>query len=150
MKPSEVRRRVLDDHGTLRALLGGLEATARQVLAGESDLLESLRLQAEALLERLDRHMHWEDVHLRPALLESDAWGEARACRLDEDHREQREVLAYALASVADGRRPASVVARGLLDLVELLRADMDEEEQLLVSRRVLRDDVVAIDPEDG
>jgi hypothetical protein len=150
MKPSEVRRRVLDDHGTLRVLMDALEATARQVLAGESDLLESLRLQAEALLERLERHMHWEDLHLRPALLEADAWGEARASKLDGDHREQREVLGYALASLAEGARPDGVVARSLLDLVALLRSDMDEEERLLVSRKVLRDDVVAIDPEDG
>lgn len=150
MRPSEVRRRVLEDHERIRAMLVVLEATAGQVLSGEAHLLGSLRLEGGTLLGTLREHMHWEDVHLRPALLEADAWGLERAERLDHDHREQRELLGYALASVEDQSRPAPVIARTLLDLVKLLRADMEDEERWLVDARVLRDDVVSIDAETG
>lgn len=150
MQPSEVRRRILDDHEFLRVMLVGLEATAQRVLEGEGSLLGPLRLEGEALLSRLAEHMHWEDVSLRPALLEADAWGEARAEKLDQDHEEQREMLAFVLGSIRDQSRPRDVIARTLLDLVRLLREDMDDEEQVLLDERVLRDDVVAIDAESG
>ena len=95
--------------------------------------------------------MHWEDVHLRPALLEiPDAWGKEHAEELDRDHREQRELLSDALDRVQDPSRPPSLVARNLLDLVELLRADMEQEERDLLDERVLRDDLVTIDAETG
>jgi hypothetical protein len=40
------------------------------------------------------------------------------------------------------------VLARGLRDLVQLLRDDMHEEEVTLLDPRVLRDDVISLDPE--
>jgi hypothetical protein len=36
-------------------------------------------------------------------------------------------------------------VAANLLDLVRLLREDMDDEEEALVNPRVLRDDVISL-----
>ena len=39
MKPSEVRRQILDDHEKLRAMLARLEDTAQHVLSGEGQLL---------------------------------------------------------------------------------------------------------------
>lgn len=94
--------------------------------------------------------MRWEDRHLAPALREADAWGEERAAKLDRDHREQRQVLSHCLAAVADESRPASVVARTLIDLVGMLREDIEDEERVLLDERVLRDDVVGIDVETG
>ncbi len=41
-------------------------------------------------------------------------------------------------------------LARNLLDLIALLRTDMDEEERDLLDERVIRDDVVGIDVETG
>ena len=150
MQPSEVRRRILDDHEKLRAMLTQLEATAAQVLTGEAQLLGSLRTEGTALLSTLREHMHWEDVYLRPALLAADAWGRERAERLDHDHEEQRELLGWAVESVEDQSRPAPVIARTMLDLVRLVREDMTDEERWLVNERVLRDDVVTIDCETG
>lgn len=150
MQASDVRRRILEDHQTLRAMLVSLERVAQEVLDGEAQLSGALRFEGETLMERLLEHMHWEDLYLRPALCEADAWGQERAERLDRDHREQREMLRYALASVEDASRPPLVVARQMLDLVRLLRDDMSEEEELLVNDRVLRDDVVSIDVETG
>lgn len=150
MRPSEIRDRILSDHETIRAMLMTLERVCLEVVDGESHLTGPMRFEGETLLERLLTHMHWEDMYLRPALLEADAWGVERAEHLDRDHQEQRELLRYALASVEDQGRPSLVIARQLLDLVRLLRKDMDEEEELLVNDRVLRDDVVSLDAEGG
>lgn len=150
MRPSEVRNRILHDHETLRAMLFSVERVASEVANGEAQLVGNMRFEGETLMERLLEHMHWEDLYLRPALCEADSWGQERAERLDRDHREQREMLSYALASVEDQSRPPLVIARQLLDLVRLLREDMEDEEQALVNDRVLRDDVVSIDVETG
>ena len=150
MRPSEVRSRILDDHEIIRAMLQSVERVSSEVIRGKSQLTGAMRFEGETLMERLLEHMQWEDLHLRPALCEADTWGQERAERLDRDHREQREMLRYALASVEDQSRPPLVIARQLLDLVRLLREDMEDEEQLLVNDRVLRDDVVSIDVETG
>jgi len=150
MRPSEVRSRILSDHETIRAMLVAVDRVCDETLRGESHLAGPMRLEGEALLERLLEHMRWEDQYLRPALLAADSWGLERAERLDRDHREQRELLHYALGSVQDQGHSPMVVARQLLDLVRLLREDMDEEEELLVNERVLRDDVVSLDAETG
>ena len=148
MRPSAIRRRVLDDHQLLRAMALSLEQLAVEVSGGNRALLGPLRLEGETLLARLEEHMYWEDRYLRPALLASEAWGAQRARRLDDDHREQRELLRYALERVQDRGRPAVVVATNLLDLVKLLREDMDEEERLLLDERILRDDGAASETE--
>ena len=150
MRPSEIRERILGDHETIRAMLVTVERVGRQVMEGESQLIGPLRFEAETLLQKLLTHMGWEDQYLRPALLEADAWGRERAEHLDRDHREQREILQYALSSIEDQSRPPLVISRQILDLVRLLREDMEEEESLLVNDRVLRDDVVSVDAEAG
>ena len=142
MKPSEVRQRILEDHEVIRAILVSLEYLAGQVIAGSQSLGGPLRLEGEGLLVRLHTHMGWEDTYLRPALLEAKKWGEMRAHQLDADHREQRELLTLALDRLQDPSRPPILVARGVLDLVKLIRADMDEEEQAMLGERILRVDV--------
>jgi hypothetical protein len=141
MRPSEVRRQVLADHAALRDKLRRLEKIAGRVLEGEQSLLGSLRLEGEALLKMLLEHMQWEDVNLDAALRHSDSWGDERAAQLARDHREQRELLEHALRGLQDQTRPAIVLARNLVDLVELLGEDMADEEASLVDERILRDD---------
>lgn len=150
MRPSEVRARVLADHAGIRGSLEGLERWAARVRAGEHSALASLRRDGEALLASVERHMGWEDRVLQPALELTDAWGRERAAWLERDHREQRMLLEHCLAAVRDELRPAEVLARTLGDLAALLRADMAEEERVLLDARVLRDDVVGIDVETG
>jgi len=141
MRPSEVRRQVLADHAALRDKLSSLQKVARQVLEGKRSVLGTLRLEGEALLKTLLEHMQWEDVNLDPALRRSDAWGEERAEQLARDHREQRELLEHALRGLEDQTRPVVVLARSLVDLVELLGEDMADEEAALLDESVLRND---------
>lgn len=67
MRPSEIRRCVLDDHRIIRGMLDSIEILAWQVLCGEHWPEGSLRFEAEALLDSLRDHMQFEDVHLKPA-----------------------------------------------------------------------------------
>ncbi len=150
MTPAETREWVLKDHESLRALLADLETLARQVRDGDRRLLGPLRLEAERFLHRFEDHTRWEDQHLRPALIEADAWGNERAQRLDHDHDEQRQLLEDSLDRLRDAERPPVLVARGVLDLIALIRTDMEQEERDLLDPRILRDGVVTIDTESG
>lgn len=150
MRPSEVRERVLADHRTLRRDLDRLEALARAGVGRVCVSSDTLRVESERLLARLQLHMHWEERHLLPALREADAWGAERAERLVADHREQRELLDFVLLRLRDATRPARVVVSDIQALIELLREDMREEEAELLDERVLRDDVVGIAVESG
>jgi iron-sulfur cluster repair protein YtfE (RIC family) len=144
MRPSRVRKRVLADHQALRRQLQELEASAGRAREIGGDACQ-LRREAEALVTTLAEHMHWEDRFLAPALRAADAWGEERAALLATDHREQRELLADVIEKLRDPDRPAQVVIDNVLDLVALLRDDMEGEEATLLDPRVLRDDVITI-----
>ncbi len=145
MQASEVRRSVLSDHQKLREQLTKLEQLARAALVGTRLPTAALRGEAKVLLASLASHMTWEDRYLAPVLLEVDAWGDLRCAQLAEDHREQRNLLEYALRQLHDEGRPESIVAGNLLDLVALLRDDMNEEESALLDASQLRDDVVDV-----
>ena len=146
MLAGEVRTYVLSDHAKLRERLDVLERISRSAAAGGRLAGAVLRAEGESLLVQLSRHMSWEDEHLVPVLRDSDSWGEIRCTQLATEHREQRELLRYALRKLRDEGRPAILVARNLLDLVDLLRADMTEEESVFLDERVVRDDVVGVD----
>ena len=150
MKPSEVRRHVLADHTTIRGMLLSVESVAKQVIEGERNLVGPLRFEGEGLLAFLREHMRWEDRHLAPALREADSWGSARAEQLESDHREQRQLLQHSLETIEDQGRPPVLIARNMLDLVRLLREDIEHEESALLDERVLRDDVLGIDVNTG
>jgi hemerythrin-like domain-containing protein len=141
MKASEVRRQAVAEHDALRVRLSHLDQAARQVLAGERTLLGALRLEGEALLKLLLEHIQWEDAQLGPALRRTDPAGAERAAQLAREHREQRELLEHTLRALQDQTRPTVVLARSLVDLVDLLQQEMAEEEASLLDERVLRDD---------
>ena len=151
MRPSEVRRRVLEDHGGLRADLDRIEALAREAdesrVAGVTD---QLRREAQRILERLRMHMEWEEQHLVPALRAADAWGEERVAQLLADHREQREILDLIVKRLRDPERPDALIAEDVSDWVAYLREDMQQEEHDLLDERVLRDDVISVNLEAG
>lgn len=150
MQPSEVRKRVLQDHEQLRTRVERMEALARGVIAGDADRARELRDCAEALLGRLAEHMRWEDLYLAPALEDADAWGPERAMLLAEDHREQRVVLSDLIDRLTDPTETAGDLATLLLKWSAHLHRDMEDEEACFVNERILRDDVIGIDVEGG
>ncbi|MBW2384609.1 MAG: hemerythrin domain-containing protein [Deltaproteobacteria bacterium] len=133
MRPDEVRMSVRSDHDKLRALLTELERTARIALAGKPLPRGVLRGEAKALLTSLASHMSWEDRYLVPIVRQNRGLGERRCAKIAEDHHEQRALLEYALRQLHDEFRPECIVAGNLLDLIALLRSDMDEEESAIL-----------------
>ena len=146
MRPSEIRQHVLRDHEELRERLERLENRARDILEARAQSPAALREQAERLLERLATHMSWEDRYLLPVLRQADSCDDTRTRKFTSDHIEQRELLEYALRKLHDAERPDVVVASNLLDLVELLREDMLEEEAIFLDEAIVHDDPIAID----
>jgi len=150
MRASEVRRRVLADHESLRARLDEIEDLVGVVSGGNVERELSLRMRAVELLDALETHMQWEERFLVPVLAECDAWGPERVERFHGEHREQREVLRHLLGLLGDNGRPPSLMARSVQDFAVLLRADMDDEEGAFLDPCVVRDDVVGVDVETG
>lgn len=143
--PSEVRERVLADHGVLRHLIDRLEVLARRVLQGRSSVADELREQARVLDSKLREHMALEEEILVPALLEADGWGPERVARFHEEHRRQREIMDGVWLSEPGDRRSLAefaLIARGF---AEMLRDDMEEEERISLNERVLRDDPIEV-----
>ena len=140
MRPSEFRHRILEDHERLRGVLLSLEFLGRRILDGDAESLGPLRLKGETLHGLLLEHMEWEDRFLAPALRRAGAWGLERARSLDREHLEQRELLNHILAGLRDPTRPSVTLARTMVDLVALLRADMQDEEETTLDPRMLWD----------
>ena len=144
---SEIRRRVLEQHKTIRDRLVRLEASASEV-AVESGPLEPLRTELETLLRLLRTHMNFEDSVLPGLLSQADAWGEARLDRYREDHRQQRRVIRELLAKL--GERDRVEVSLLALGFCALLRQDMESEERIFLSDEALRDHPVVVGQEAG
>jgi iron-sulfur cluster repair protein YtfE (RIC family) len=134
MRASEVRQRVSEQHTQLRHDLARLERLAHSAREKPSEL-EALRMDAEALLERLHEHMRWEEAHLLPMLRRAGAWGREQAERLIDEHSEQRELLDIVVELLWDAKRSAALVGRDIVRLVALLLEDMAAEEALLDER---------------
>jgi hypothetical protein len=137
MRVQEVRLKVLADHESLREQLGVLCRLARGVIRCE----ESggvLRREADALLETLSAHHRWVDVHLVPALRAEKCEVEPRVI---EDHRRRRLRLETAVEQLTEGSATPDLLAREVLDLVGILRADMEAEEELILDSDALPED---------
>jgi iron-sulfur cluster repair protein YtfE (RIC family) len=147
---AEVRARILADHQRLRKLIGATERVAALIEEGEEDLGDSLRVLLVALFRKLKVHMQYEDDVLQPILARIDAFGEVRAAQFDHEHEEQREQMGEILHAACDLHAHPREVAGRALHILRRLLADMEYEEREFLDPDVLRDDIVAIDPEAG
>ena len=146
-RPAEVRRRVLEQHKTIRDRLVRLEDVAHQVFA-ERPSAAALRGEFERLLDLLGTHMRFEDSVLPGVLEASDAWGDVRVARFHDEHRRQREFIADLLETIS--RRDLDEVALLALGFAALLRRDMEIEERVFLDEDLLRDDPVVVEQEAG
>jgi len=144
--PSEVRLRVLEDHGRLRIALSKLRRLAQQVGAGLAGGSLKIRRELRSFADQFFRHLQMEEEVLLPVLRNVDSWGKERAERVLEEHREQRQTLLELLEDL--DRTPQRVTrhVRHVLWLCDALEADMLHEEAGVLSESLLRDDVVVID----
>ncbi len=142
LKPSEIRKRILDQHQTLRTLLDALEKGVARLKSGETGLSEELKARAQELHESLCRHIADEEALLLPELEEADGFGPARVAALREEHVEQRGALAEITDAIAHSTEP-QVLATRLDALIARIRQDMEEEEATHLSPTVLKDDII-------
>jgi hemerythrin-like domain-containing protein len=140
VEPSEIRRRILAEHGRLRAMLDVLEPLARRFEQGEESGAKRLREEATALYETFAAHLLHEESTLEPALRAQGGKGERLADRLAHEHHEQRELLTYLMSRLEANPRPTLLVAREVRNFAEYLRNDMAHEESTLLSAAALPD----------
>jgi len=130
---SEIRERVLDDHENLRTRLAMVESLSQRADDGEVYALDQLRDRGDELCRKLGRHLDMEDLHLVPLIQETR--GREAARQLAAEHREQRLLFDFVLSRLRDAERPTRLVCREIQAFIDLLRDDMDmEEEELLVA----------------
>lgn len=141
----EIRGILLREHAQLRLLALALE---RAFHLDEAERALEVPKRFHAFVDALLRHNEHEEELLGEILPGIDAWGELRALRMDDAHRETHRELGRAL-SAFDEKTPNESfdIAR---ELVQQVLSHMDEEEEVFLNDHVLRDDVIAIGQTSG
>lgn len=150
MLPSQVRRRILDDHDHLRGALIGLERSAGDLRGGQREALAPTLSALRRLAQRFLDHLALEEEIMVPALRDADAWGPERAKLVLAEHEAQRIELAELLEALSTSNVTAEFVGQRLIAWIEALRIDMEHEETSVLHPDLLRDDVVSIAAESG
>lgn len=149
IKPSNVRSRILEQHCVLGQTLDRVQQSAAALLTAGSSSVERVIALGRELYAELQEKIDLEDQLLRPALRDTDAWGEIRAQELGRLLMEQRHDL-EAMALPVDPEAETAVLAARLLAIIDCFRAHILREEAYALGPDVLRDDVYGIDVEDG
>ncbi len=150
MQPSQVRRRILEDHEHLRGALNALEALADALVAGDREPVAAALAALHGMKDRFFDHLDLEEAIMVPALRDADAWGPERAQLVLDEHREQRAELEEMVRELDRPDVLPETIGRRIHAWIEALRVDMEHEEAAVLSPDLLRDDVIAIDLEAG
>lgn len=146
MTPREVSELIAGHHQALVATFAELFRVAQTMRKGGPIALRRTATLALELCDELSAHMIVEAERLVPALRDADAWGEARAAFLTGRLTTRRGEVEELRRSC---RAPRSETLCGtVLRFIEERRAGMKRAQIRDLS--VLRDDVVAIDFQDG
>lgn len=147
MTHSQIRTELLEQHAELRKMVDAARVCADRASDGAKvtdDLVTAIRLLADAL----QRHNRREEQLLRKLIATVDAWGQARADLMTDEHVREHDALHGALLGMT--RTPSEFAGAGMQLLLDQLLGHMAREERAFLNERVLRDDVVAIDPFGG
>lgn len=144
LMPSEIREKVLMQHREIEAMLGELE-TGVDLLQQGAEEAERVKHAAYALRGILELHMTFEETHLAPAISEADGFGPQRARHLHEEHRIQRGELDRLVEAILAAASPSEIQA-GVERLGDMLRRDIQEEEENYLGEELLRDHIMPTD----
>jgi uncharacterized coiled-coil protein SlyX len=127
--PSQVRERILEQHGELRTLLHRA-IDAPEVASSGAATVDCAQLRAIGLelCDRLRQHLVFEADALRPVFAVLDYWGPERIRELDTEHARQREEL-EALKAQLESEAEFQQLSAALSKLAGDLLKDMDAEE---------------------
>jgi hypothetical protein len=145
----DVLAELRQQHDVLRELLAACQTAADQVEETTSREGRPLVRSATLLLEAMARHNLLEEHRLRPILLDADCFGEVRVSQMLEDHIAEHAAVAKGLRDVVLIDDP-SRAARSIRACLTRLRNLLDREERQYLNDRVVRDDIVSIDPTSG
>jgi hypothetical protein len=146
----DARLAILEQHETIRSLLNAARTVAGLAAAGNARVADLLPTYLDRVRAALEQHLAFEDRLLIPILVSDPPLGPERARRLREEHGRQRAELCALARPATDGTDLRRVTAARLRALSEAFLADMDEEERLLLTPDVLRDDLVSVDQDAG
>jgi iron-sulfur cluster repair protein YtfE (RIC family) len=139
----DVRARVLAEHSRLRIIIAEVDRYAIAVAAGEEQLVEKLRQEAEKLYHLLTKHIDHEDAVLAPLIRRIDAWGIVRFEQMQRDHEGQREALARA---VRDLETQGRSLGQGVQSMLWEILHDMKREEHDLLHPDLWREDLTVVE----
>ena len=143
MKPSEIRRELLQQHAQIRVM-----SEVAQTVARRGSGPDELRACVVRLADAMRSHNEREEALLRDLIPSVDAWGTARAAIMTDEHVLEHARLDAALRGIPSASRP--LAAAGVIALSHLLREHMDREENAFLCEDVLRDDVVIANQSGG
>jgi hypothetical protein len=143
MTHSQIRAELLEQHSEIRTMVDEARICADRACGGgpAEDLVAAIRLLADAVR----RHNGREEELLRDLIPTVDAWGEARADLMTDEHVQEHEAIHGALLGMT--RTPSEFAGAAMRELLDELVDHMAREERAFLNERVLRDDVVATDP---
>ena len=144
LMPSEIREKVLMQHREIETMLAELE-TGVDLLQQGAEEAETVKRAAYALRGILELHMTFEETHLAPAVHEADGFGPERARHLHEEHRIQRGELDRLVEAILAAASPSEIQA-GVERLGDMLRRDIQEEEENYLGEELLRDHIMPTD----
>lgn len=144
MRPSQIRRELLDQHLALRTLMADAGRIAHRCEDGEA-AKEELRHALVRLTDLFRMHNRREEELLRDVFPNLDAWGPVRAQVMVEEHVDEHSDLFQALMAAAstDDAHAAAAKAKALFDRIVV---HMDREEKVFLNGEVLSDDATPPD----
>jgi len=148
MRSSQIRAELLEQHAELRGMVERARQCAERTRDGAPLARDDLASMIRRLSNAMQSHNVCEEELLWAVIPTIDAWGQARAEILTDEHGREYEDLHRALVGILS--TPPEVAADAMGPLLDDLLERMDREEQACLDDRVLRDDVVMTDAFSG
>ena len=142
MTLSEMREELLGQHQAIREIIDAVRTCAEQGSEGNTQAGAELRGHLERLHDALTQHNAREEELLRHVIRHVDAWGDVRETLLGEHHRSEHIELVEALDR-AVGTSDSAEASRQVLGLLREIADHMRQEEEYILSPKVLTDDIV-------
>lgn len=143
--PSAVRKRVLASHGRLRKRMHSMIHRCDDLRAGDAGAVDSLRDEAQVLLDELLEHHELEERELAPVLRETPGFGEVRVEELVAHHREQRHDVILLVQQLEGDKVDLNALADRVSRLLDEIRRDLVFEDRELLGSDVLKDDPIDV-----
>jgi hypothetical protein len=135
--PSAALAELRQQHDDLRALADRCAARAARQY-GDDEPSSELRTAMARLRIALGAHNRYEESVMAPLLLATDAFGAVRVDEMLRAHAHEHALLLSTMQADTVG---------ALRTVVADLRRHLDDEERFFLDHRIVRDDVVTVEP---